>query len=75
MMTLMIALASTALPHALPPRTDKMLAMNTAPARVKPEAPRPRCKPYFRRMSGGSSAAGEIMPCYQLASHYDRLPA
>ena len=75
MMTLMIALASTTLPLALPARTDKMLAMNAAPAKARPEAPRPRCKPYFRRMSGGSSAAGESTPCYQLASHYDRLPA
>jgi len=71
MMTLMIALASTTLPLALPPRTDKVLAMNTAPSRVKPEAPRPRCKPYFRRMSGGSPSAAEtagVQPCYQLAT-------
>jgi hypothetical protein len=77
MMTLMIALASTTLPLALPPRTDKVLALDAAPsAKVRTETPRSRCKPYFRKMSGGASAASaESVPCYQLASHHGWLPA
>lgn len=53
MMTIMIALAATA------------LSLEEA-GRVQPEMPTQGCKPYFRRMSAGVRPARA--PCFQMAA-------
>ncbi len=76
MMTLMIALASTTLPLNTQKRAqvEPVQALATLPKAQGErgrETSRPRCKPYFRRMSSGSpnmNDSAAIPPCYQLAT-------